>query len=105
MTKADIFLSSYRIYIFVFLTPLLILPCLEILFFINHYFLIYLFKYRIILRKILLIFLFLFWVRNLVALFIFTQLSVISETSLKQEHQQQQQYMVGEFDTLIVSLR
>ena len=39
--------GSYRIHILVFLTPLLIfVTSLEILFFINHYFLVYIFKYH-----------------------------------------------------------
>ena len=43
----EIYWGLYRIHIFFFLTPLQIFaPCLEILFFINHYFLVYIFKYR-----------------------------------------------------------
>ena len=47
VTKADINWDLYRIRIFVFLTLLQIfVPRLEILFCINHYFLLYIFKYR-----------------------------------------------------------
>ena len=47
VTKMDIFGGSYHIIFFVFLTPLWIfLPRLEIIFFINQYFLVCIFKYR-----------------------------------------------------------
>ena len=47
VTKPDIYWGSYRIHIFVFLTLLQIfVPRLEIIFFINHYFLVSIFKYR-----------------------------------------------------------
>ena len=46
------FWGSYHIYIYFFLNPLRIfIPCVEILFFINRYFIVFIFKYRISLRK------------------------------------------------------
>ena len=54
VTKTDIFGGLYRIRIFVFLTPLeIFVPCLGILFFINHYFLVCIFNYCTSLRIIL----------------------------------------------------
>ena len=47
VTKTDIGGGTYHIYIFVFLTTLRIfVPYLEILFFINQYFLVCILKYR-----------------------------------------------------------
>ena len=47
VTKMEIYWGSYRIHIFVFLILLgVFVPCLEIIFFINHYFIVCIFKYH-----------------------------------------------------------
>ena len=47
VTKKELFLGLYNIYICVFFNPLRIfVPCVDILFFIKNYFLVYIFKYR-----------------------------------------------------------
>ena len=51
VTKTDIYWGLYRIRLFVFLTLLQVfIPRLEIIFCINHYFLVYIFKYCTSLR-------------------------------------------------------
>ena len=95
----------YRIYTFVFLTPFKIfVPCLEILFFINHYFLVCIFKYRTSLRESDWYFYFYSWVINLVVLFILTKLSAVAATATQIEQQQQNKQKLGAFDPLIASL-
>ena len=67
VTKTDIYWGSYRINILVFLTYLLIfVPLLEVLFFMNNYFLVCIFKYRTITRIFSLKILSQFWVKYLV---------------------------------------
>ena len=106
MKKTDNFGGSYLIYIFFLLTPLRIfVPRLEIIIFINHYFLVCIFKYRRSPRVYSLTFLFLFWVRYLAVLFIFKKISIVAATAAKPEQQQQQQQRVGVFDPPIEYLQ
>ena len=92
MTKIAIYWGSYHRHIFVFLTSLLIFVThLEVLLFMDSYYLVCIFKYRTSTRIFSLKILFYFWVRYLVVLPTSESSAAAARARKQEQHQQQPQ--------------